>query len=601
MRQFIYIIVFLLLATSVAAVDTVTSHSITILAVSEYGNGTLQGGTASMTLQVKPGTGAIFIESYPLAKIDTQVATRLANEVACSFTQVNCEDYDFFYTIRADSTIIGGPSAGAATSLLTYAVLEDIPLRDDFAMTGAISSGGVITPVSGLKEKVAAAADKGYSLVLLPLLSLYPYMNLSISTIDNSTLFNLSDHDDNLYLEDFEQYNISVVPVLGLQEALEIASNHDFSKEKVPQLKPPQYFLTQMSLTAQKLCDRTETLFSEVGYQENNSLYTIAQSFYNRSLSVDSPKDSYSKASFCYSANIQLRHLLLENLSQEVLNENYDNLLQAQSSLDLQLVNKELKTFSDVETFVIVKERLLESRTYTDQINESNISSSLLAVGIERYYSAVVWSGFFDMPGEQVVVDQTKLRQACLEQMQNVESRMNYLKTFMPEKFLLDVSLELKQSYAYAANNEYALCLFKSTKARANADLFLSTLGVTSNDSVRLIVKEKLNRSAELIQREQDSGRFPLLGYSYFGYAHQLIEDDPYSALLFSEYAIGFSDLRVYFPSARQSPLQQLNWPSLVAVFITGLCLGALIMLLIIRHLLTSKQIKHSSRSRKRK
>lgn len=172
-HKLLFVFLTLLLVIPITAAVTMDVESITLLAVTQTGNGSLSGSTATMYLQAKPGTGAIFIESYPASKIDTQVATRVANEIACEFTDVDCRSYDFFYTIRADSPIIGGPSGGAATAVLTLAVLEEIEIRDDIAMTGAISSGGIIGPVDGIKEKIMAAQEHDKSIAIIPKLAIF--------------------------------------------------------------------------------------------------------------------------------------------------------------------------------------------------------------------------------------------------------------------------------------------------------------------------------------------------------------------------------------------------------------------------------------------
>lgn len=593
----------LLSLTLVSAVDTDKPRSITLLSVSELENGSYVGGIASLSLQINPGTGAIFLESYPLAKIDTQVATRLAQEVACSYTQVDCQAYDFFYTIRADAPIIGGPSAGAATALLTYAALEDINLKDDLAMTGAIGSGGVITPVAGVKEKVEAALAEGISTILIPLLSLDPYVHtdtiqeLVLNASNTTQDENAQPTREPLSLEDIDVYGRSVIPVVNLHEAIDAAAMNGFPEQSQDPLEPPAYYLEQMGETAFALCNRTEQLFSLVKKnQHNRSAYESAREFYNTSLLLLSPQDAYSRASFCYSANVQLRTLVLEQLSQDVLNENYKRLISAQDEFDEQLEKKTLDTFSDLEAYVIVRERLLESRQFIDAINTSNISSSTLAAAIERYHSAVVWGRFFDLPGAPLVMDEQSLQRACLRQLEHVETRMNYLKTFLPEPFLVDVASELETTYEYAAQQEYALCLFKSTKARAHADMFLSTLGGATNESVAVITENKLARSEELIAREQRRDTFPLLGFSYYNYAQQLMDDDPYSALLFSEYALGLSDLSAYFPYEQSSLVQMRDNPSALFAFLTGFFLGLLVALLVAMWLRTRSMRKHQKR-----
>jgi len=93
-----------------------------LLAVKETSDG-YEGAPADLYLEIKPGTGRVFLETFPLFKIDTQISTRFAKEIACDYLSVDCDNYDFIYTITADSIIIGGPSAGASIATLTIAIL----------------------------------------------------------------------------------------------------------------------------------------------------------------------------------------------------------------------------------------------------------------------------------------------------------------------------------------------------------------------------------------------------------------------------------------------------------------------------------------------
>ena len=99
MKRTILIIIIILL---IPLVQAKTGH-ITLLTVAENGNETL-GGIADLFLEIKPGTGRVFIDSFPLTKVDTQISTRFAKEVACSFLEKDCSTLDFFYTIRAKSS-----------------------------------------------------------------------------------------------------------------------------------------------------------------------------------------------------------------------------------------------------------------------------------------------------------------------------------------------------------------------------------------------------------------------------------------------------------------------------------------------------------------
>jgi uncharacterized protein len=126
-----------------------------LLAVKETETG-YEGGIADLYLEIKPGSGRVFLETFPLTRTDTQMSTRFAKAIACDVIEKDCDYVDFFYTITADSAIIAGPSAGASIAILTVAMLEDLELNENYAITGTINSGGLIGPVGGLKAKVEA-------------------------------------------------------------------------------------------------------------------------------------------------------------------------------------------------------------------------------------------------------------------------------------------------------------------------------------------------------------------------------------------------------------------------------------------------------------
>lgn len=73
-----------------------SSGHIGLLTVSESANNTDQGGIADLSLVVTPGSGRIFIDSFPLSKLDTQITMRFATEVACDLLNKDCSGLDFF-------------------------------------------------------------------------------------------------------------------------------------------------------------------------------------------------------------------------------------------------------------------------------------------------------------------------------------------------------------------------------------------------------------------------------------------------------------------------------------------------------------------------
>ena len=124
-----------------------------LLAVKETETG-YEGGLADLFLEIKPGSGRVFLETFPLTRTDTQMSTRFAKAIACDTLERDCDDVDFFYTITSDSAVIAGPSAGASIAVLTVAMLENININENYAVTGTINSGGLGGPVGGLKPKI---------------------------------------------------------------------------------------------------------------------------------------------------------------------------------------------------------------------------------------------------------------------------------------------------------------------------------------------------------------------------------------------------------------------------------------------------------------
>lgn len=130
-----------------------------------------KGVNTILTIEVTPGTGRTLTDiDNLLFWADTQHSIRIARRVAENITGKRMEDYDIVYTIEANATLIGGPSAGAALAIATIAALEGKKLNDNVMITGSINHDGSIGPVSAILEKAKAAKEAGVTLFLVPLL-----------------------------------------------------------------------------------------------------------------------------------------------------------------------------------------------------------------------------------------------------------------------------------------------------------------------------------------------------------------------------------------------------------------------------------------------
>lgn len=136
-----------------------------LLAVDEDGRGTI----TKLIVEVKSGTGKVLVNIENLLFwIDTQNSIRIAKNLAERITRINTSDIDIIYTVEANASIVGGPSAGSAITIATIAALTQKEFRKDVVITGTIDENGNIGRVSAIKEKCKAAKEYGANVCIVP-------------------------------------------------------------------------------------------------------------------------------------------------------------------------------------------------------------------------------------------------------------------------------------------------------------------------------------------------------------------------------------------------------------------------------------------------
>jgi predicted S18 family serine protease len=546
--KFIYLLFLILLISPVYAIK----GDLKLLAVSEQGDGYI-GSLADLELEIKQGSGRIFIDSFPLTKLDTQISTRFAKEVACDYLDMNCNNYDFFYVIRGSASLIGGPSAGSALTTLTIALLENEKIKDDVVITGTINSGGFIGPVGGIKEKIIAAQEANLSKVLIPF--------GSSLTDDLNMTFNLTDFD------------IEVIEVSHISEVLPHffdADLPDFSEE----LEIDNKYMTTMKYLSDTLCNRTEkwkdqvSNFSEIPSRVINLTKSSQIAYLEGTY--------YSSASYCFGSNVELSKVYFNHtLKAEDIKS---------SIAGLRLKIKEFKgsfpqykTINDLEAYTAVMERLSETEELLVKaeiaFEENKTEESILniAVANERYYSAFSWAKFFGSGGEEITIDENDLAQACILKISESDERINYLKIFLGDDLIDPIRDELKLAKRFQNQDEFEMCIYKASKTKARADIILNSVNIR-NDSIKDILDKRLMIIKNNLVEETKSNHFPILGYSYYEYANSLKEEDVFSSLLYAEYALEFGNLDMYFPPKNRT--NRLLYNDKFSFLAIGLLLG---------------------------
>ncbi len=572
-----------------------TQGHLKLLAVSESEAG-YKGSIADLYAELKEGNGRVFIDTFPVTKSDTQISTRFAKEIVCDFLDMDCSSIDFIYTIKADSAIIGGPSAGAAIAVLTTAMLKGLEPNEKIAITGSINSGGLIGPVGGLKSKVDAAASDGIEKVLIPKGERFVQ--------DDELLVDFSEDLVDMFNETVEETKNRTIDIIeyGRRKGLEVKevstlneAVYEFTGELLEEPAKDlsidsSYKETMMSL-ADLLCNRSRKLSDNIQEfditnktQSHIDIEKDAKNMTERSKQAFREQRYYSSASYCYGANVKYGYLLLylQNFSNEEFLSIVYSMKEKLQNLSISIERQEIKSITDLETYMVVKERMIEAEEYLDDsmlnINDSQQSFYQLAYGTERIYSVFSWSKFFGSKEGKFSFNMELLKESCLRKISESEERYQYFSLFYPG-LLESTRKEINYAYEDMNNGDYELCLFKASKAKASANVILSVMGM-NEDQIRDALEIKLGVIKNNIAKSTEE-MFPILGYSYYEYAESLKDSDMYSALLYSEYALELSNLGIYFKERKNVysldilKISQIDTKVLYALLF-GLCFGFL-------------------------
>ncbi|HLP80171.1 MAG TPA: S16 family serine protease [Acidobacteriota bacterium] len=633
----------LICAFAVSSIDVHATERLTnsmkLLAVSESSTNQSVGGVASLTLEIVPGFGRVFIDTYPFTKLDTQISTRLAKEIACSFLQKDCNEYDFIYTIKSGSAIIGGPSAGAAMAALTVATLDGATIDDTVSLSGTINSGGIIGSVGGLAYKIKAAGTHGITTVLIPMGERYTKVD-NISEFDsgvinvadiNSTNISigfLTEANQTVDLVAYgESIGVRVIEVSHLYDVMPILTDTQYPliNESVAL---PEYYVQSMGLLAAKLCERAFDLnkslqIDDFSLSKNSSFSIDAKgihfnstrtSLYNSSIDVNSTYNTaqrllnqsyialgegkyYSAASFCYGAGINLRFLSLLTTPLAQVDASVAN---AFDTVDINMSN--LQTITDLQTFMLVSERVTEAKKHLETArNQTDTYQSLLSYvnAYERLQSAVAWSIFYDGHGPHYELNDEVLSQSCEIKIQEAQERFNFVDYYI--SLGEDSSEGINRAIAYQRDENYALCLLEASKAKASFDVIANLFGVEESQVQSLIVQKSTVANQVILQQSQ-KGIFPIIGYSYYEYANSLAEQDPSAALQYLQFSLELSNLDIYFPIASSNSIDAITTPTYTSYefFGIGIAVGLIVAVVLYRAQRFIAEIRNAKKKKRK-
>jgi len=377
-------------------------------------------------------------------------------------------------------------------------------------------------------------------------------------------------------------YNIEIIEVSQLHEALREFTGKDYELNNEVNISSD--YAQTMKKISDQLCARAKTLLTEIKYNETNSSNVR---LYNKGVDALALEEYYSAASYCFGSSLYSRYVKLkeQSLSEEQLNAKIQEIMDHTENFKNRTAKQKLRTITDLETYMVVNDRLAESKARLEQaelqleMNNTNASLYQLAYGIERLNSAQSWAVFFNMPGRTFKIDKNKLEQSCLKKISEVEERVQYVEIYLPRS-TIGPREAIKESYKDYNEGNPELCLYKASIAKARVDLVLNNIAIDVDD-LSEVIDDRSSIVKSVIGKQNSRGIFPILAYSYYEYANSLKENDQYSALLYLGYALELGNLDIYFEKETVK-LPRIN-KLYIYIFIAGLSTGFLLGLITFR------------------
>ncbi|MBO4358131.1 MAG: ATP-dependent protease LonB [Candidatus Methanomethylophilaceae archaeon] len=141
------------------------------LAVLSNGNSSeMSGMVMPLAAEVTPAMskkGGKIIATGQLGKIAQEAVDNIA-AVIKKYTQTDLSELDVHLEYVAAYNGVDGDSASITMATVIISALENIPIRQDLAMTGSLNVRGTVMPIGGVTAKLEAAANSGIKVALIP-------------------------------------------------------------------------------------------------------------------------------------------------------------------------------------------------------------------------------------------------------------------------------------------------------------------------------------------------------------------------------------------------------------------------------------------------
>ncbi len=549
-------------------------------AVAQLQNGSYYGVLTEVNVTMMNGTGNVFVVTTPLTQLDMQGSAKLAVEVAGMLTGRDVSKYDFLFQVKADSPIVGGPSAGATMCIAAICLLENMGTNNNVIMTGMINPDGSVGPVGGILEKGEAAGRAGMHYFLIP-----KGQGIEYKTVEerNGPFVIYRKVPVNVSQVLYDRYGLIVKEVEDINDALSYFTNHTFAEATSDKpILTADYYQTIMKPLAQKVIQQANESYHNASAAFQMASIPVGNWLYNPRAIVSNGLDDAEKAlkdaeraynnnfyyfsiSKAFQSMINSRFVIyacayyngtsFDTLHQEV-EKRVENSLKAAEAA-------EIDGMTTLQCVGAAQQRALDAMDYVNRSGQRTLDEIYyLAYAMERSKTVYWWLNLSRDFNESYEVNETWIKGMAENYYEYAQNIYSYAQILSEEtgysgkyvgraKDLLEKAGEEKEEYPAAS-------LFNSLESIANSNLAIEMVGVDSST-----IYGKLNRTAQMasysIQRARNMSIEPILAVSYAEFGRSFEQDDVISSLTYYKYAYMIANMLCLSKGYNVSKMHESN------------------------------------------
>ena len=543
-------------------------------AVAQTSNGYI-GVISTITVTIQNnGSGRVFVDTLPLTQIDMQGSARLAVKVASALVMsdkrcnISPSEYDYFFVVRTDSPIIGGPSAGAIMTSAVISLLENWTIDKNVVMTGMINPDGSIGPIGGIIQKIDAAASVGAKRFLIPK-GQGTYTETITEVISDNGWTQIIPRVVTRNVSDYAliNYDIDVIEVEDINDVILYLTGWDFpvieseysitTEDYIDSMKPLAISLLQESVESfenASMCLNSSNIPNRYPFYYKNQVSNIltnaernlqeSQDWYNQGLYYTSTSNSFQSLIDSDFVSYACDYFDIDN--KDVFVKYYLSEIKK-----LHIEKSELAKNADINGLISLQcvgaaqKRASEAEEYLSDANQSYQTSDYLtalykiAFAAERSKSVEWWIGISTAFNDTGDINTSEIRNLASEYIEDAQQAIVYSSVIIQQlgkssNYLNEAETLLESARDDLAKGYPAAALFESLESLVKANLAL--------ELVDGITQEKVSRARESASRSigesRNRGIEPVLAVSYYEYAQSLVNDSFLnSAIVYYKYS----------------------------------------------------------------